>query len=61
MVSPLGLSRAVEPQHPSRVALVDLRLVLVGRAHARHGCDRIADVVGPEEPEALAYAAPSLK
>src|SRR3989442_1817467 len=48
-----------QPEHPARVALVDLRLVLVGGPHARHGLDRVADEprpllgieghVGPEE------------
>src|SRR2546426_865976 len=48
-----------QPEHPARVALVDLRLLLVGGPHARHGRDRVTDEprtllgieghVGPEE------------
>src|SRR3989442_2963673 len=36
-----------QPEHPARVALVDLRLVLVGGPHARHGLDRVADEPRP--------------
>src|SRR2546422_297727 len=35
-----------QPEHPARVALVDLRLVLVGGPHARHGLDGLADEPG---------------